>query len=292
MTTPASTARSEPGNAGAAVGPDSFGAEIVGALDAVDLPILVVRRDCTVVRFNWAAADVLGLAPADMGRPAWDCPALKELKDLDKLCAQVIDEATPCRREIRIGDRRFVLRLAPCLGSAGPSGYVVLTFTNVTAFRESIEQAIQEREYAKAILNTVSESLTVLDAELRVQTANRAFHDMFGVSREETQGVPLGNCGNVQWQNPGLWASLSATLSDDREFLAREVDCDFPALGRRTLLLDARRLSRHDNSAILLVLRDITDRKRGEEAKARLAAIVESSDDAIVGKDLNSIITQ
>ena len=71
----------------------------------------------------------------------------------------------------------------------------VLTFTNVTAFRASLEQAVYEREYTKAILNTVGNPLVVLDAQLRVQSANRAFYETFGISREETQYVPLARLG-------------------------------------------------------------------------------------------------
>jgi two-component system CheB/CheR fusion protein len=59
-----------------------------------------------------------------------------------------------------------------------------------------MEQAIYEREYTKAILNTVIGTLGGLDADLRVQTANRAFYAMFQVSREEMQGVPLYDLGN------------------------------------------------------------------------------------------------
>ena len=57
----------------------------------------------------------------------------------------------------------------------------MLTLTNVTAFRASVEQAIHDREFTKAILNTVIEPLVVLDADLRVQTANRAFYAMFKI---------------------------------------------------------------------------------------------------------------
>ena len=52
---------------------------------------------------------------------------------------------------------------------------------NVTAFRASIDQAIYEREYTKAILNAGADPLVVLSQELRLQTANRAFYQMFGV---------------------------------------------------------------------------------------------------------------
>ena len=79
----------------------------------------------------------------------------------------------------------------------------MLTLTNVTAVRASVEQAIYEREYTKTILNTVIEPLVVLDAGLRVQTANRAFYAMFQVSRDETHGFPLNALPNHAWEVPG-----------------------------------------------------------------------------------------
>ena len=168
----------------------------------------------------------------------------------------------------------------------------MLTFTNVTAFRASLEQAIYEREYTKAILNTVIGPLVVLDADLRVQTANRAFYAMFQVSREQTQGVPLYDLGKHDWDTPRLWTLLKETLSDNSEFQTFEVEHDFPAIGRRTVLLDARRLSRegYPGHMILLAFQDITERKKAEAAKVTLAAIIESSDDAIISKDLNGIV--
>ena len=56
----------------------------------------------------------------------------------------------------------------------------VLAFTNITAFRASIEQALHEREYTKAILNSVVDPLVVLNHQLQVQTANRAFYACSG----------------------------------------------------------------------------------------------------------------
>ncbi len=67
-------------------------------------------------------------------------------------------------------------------------------------FRASIEQAIYEREYTKAILNTVVDPVVVLDAKLQVQTANRAFYNIFGVSRDETQGISIRKLGNNEWE--------------------------------------------------------------------------------------------
>jgi PAS domain S-box-containing protein len=203
----------------------------------------------------------------------------------------VIFDGAPFRREVRDEDRWFLLRIAPYASSDRQVGGTALTLTNVTAFRASLEQAIYEREYTKTILNAVIGPLVVLDADLRVQTANRAFYEMFQVSREETQGVPLYNLGKHDWITPQQLRTL--LIADNSEFRTLEIEQDFPATGRRTVLLDARRLSRegYPGYMILLAFQDITERKKAEAAKIALAAIVESSDDAIISIDLDGIIT-
>ena len=159
----------------------------------------------------------------------------------------------------------------------------MLTFTNVTAFRASIEQAIYEREYTKAILNTVVDPVVVLDAKLQVQTANRAFYSMFGVSRDETQGISIRKVGNDEWENSEVWESVETILSSPSEFQAVEIDRESPA-GKRTLVLDARRFCGVGDSLILITFHDVTERKQAERTTSLLAAIVDFSDDAILAR--------
>jgi PAS domain S-box-containing protein len=246
----------------------SVNADVAGILDAIDVPIVVVGLDCTLARFNPAAAEALGLVRSDLGRHFSGIRGLTEVKGLHlhKVCEEAIADGEPFRGDIQFGDRWFLLRVARYVGPGNQIRGAILTFTNVTAFRASLGQAIYEREYTKTILNTVIEPLVVLDESLRVQTANRAFYTFFGVSREQAQGVALCELGSPEWKGAGWWASLKATVSGNQEFATVEFERDFPGVGRRTVLLDARRLSRDRGALVLLAFHDITERKRGEEA--------------------------
>lgn len=171
------------------------------ALDALDLPIILISRECKVTRINRAATTVLGLTASDIGCSLSD--ALAGMQNLNRICGRVMADGAPHRIESRDRDRCFLLRIAPYYGIDRQICGAVLAFTNVTAFRASIDQALYEREYTKAILNAVIDPLVVLDDKLQVQTANRAFYSLFGLSRDETQGISIRTLGNSAWQTSG-----------------------------------------------------------------------------------------
>src|SRR5436190_17643776 len=75
--------------------------EVVGILDTIDAPIIVVDRDFTVVRFNRAARDALGLVSTDIGRRAGSIAVLADANDLEKLCARALADEAPIRRDVQ-----------------------------------------------------------------------------------------------------------------------------------------------------------------------------------------------
>jgi PAS domain S-box-containing protein len=262
---------------------ESVGADVEGVLDSIDMPIVVVDGDCKVARFNRAATEVFGVASSDVGRRACSVQSLADAPEIEHVCLQVMADRVPSRHDLRNGDRWFLVRISPYVGADRQVSGAVLVFTNVTAFRASLGQAIYEREYTKTILNTVIDPLVVLSDGLQIQTANRAFYDWFAASREQTQGVPLSDLGDHSWKASGLWSSLNATLSHDREFHTVEFEGAFPNVGRRTVLLDARRLVRAGTALVLLAFRDITELKQAEKARReseiRFRTLFESMDE-------------
>jgi PAS domain S-box-containing protein len=245
---------------------DTATADLINILDTLDVPIVVVRCDLMIAGFNRAAADVLGLSASDIGRAPGD---VSMLAVLEQHCKQVITGGAESRADFRIGDKRFVVRISSYTTGERQLAGTLLTFTNVTAFRASIDQAIYERECTKAILNTVADPLVVLSADQRIQSGNRAFYTMFGVSRDETQGVPLYELGRGAFERAPLRTQLRELRAGSHTFQPVEVDGVTTAKGQRTLILDAHPLSfpGHAERRVLVTLQDITARKQAEAAK-------------------------
>ena len=127
-------------------------------------------------------------------------------------------------------------------------------------------------EVAESIVATVREPLLVLDADLRVLTANRSFCETFHVPSGESVGQRVYDLGNGQWDIPKLRELLEEILPTNSAFEDFEVEHDFETIGPRIMLLNARRIYREANETqmILLAIEDVTDRKRAETEAASL----------------------
>jgi diguanylate cyclase (GGDEF)-like protein/PAS domain S-box-containing protein len=130
-------------------------------------------------------------------------------------------------------------------------------------------------EYSDAIISTVREPLVVLDKELRVITANRSFYRIFQVNPEETEKRLIYDLGNRQWDIPALRDLLENILPRNTSFEDFEVEHDFKSIGRKTMMLNARKIYREMNNVemILLAIEDVTERKKAEEQLKLLASM-------------------
>jgi PAS domain S-box-containing protein len=125
---------------------------------------------------------------------------------------------------------------------------------------------------AQAIVDTIRDPLLVLDQDLRVVTANRTFHQTFRMSRQDIQGRPVYRLGDGQWDIPELRSLLEEVAPQRAAMEAYEVERNFPAIGRRSMLLNAREVfnQRSAPTLILLTFEDVTERRAAEREIAEL----------------------
>ena len=141
----------------------------------------------------------------------------------------------------------------------------------------------EARVFSESIVETVREALVTLNADLTVVSANQSFYRIFEISREEALGKRIHQLGNGQWDIPRLRELLDRVITESSSFEDFEVEHDFPSIGQKKMLLNARRIDRDEGRPhlILLAIEDITGQARREaeleraveELKSRLEAM-------------------
>ena len=132
--------------------------------------------------------------------------------------------------------------------------------------------AKHNRSLEEAIVDTVREPLVVLDEVMRILIASRSFYRAFQVTRQETEGRALFELGNGQWDIPTLRERLGRIIPEHVTIEGFEVEHEFPRIGRRTMLLNARKVFYEGNNStsLLVAIEDVTERRALEREKDEL----------------------
>ncbi|HEX8202264.1 MAG TPA: PAS domain S-box protein, partial [Isosphaeraceae bacterium] len=157
---------------------------------------------------------------------------------------------------------------APIRNARGEVVGVVLVFRDVSERRRHERAAREALDHAGEIIESLREPFVVLDENLTIKTANASFYRTFHACRGETEGRFIHDLGNGQWDIPRLRELLGETIPRTISVQDFEVEHDFPVLGRRSMLLNARRFppeGDHPN-LVLLAIEDVTDRRRSDAA--------------------------
>jgi two-component system, chemotaxis family, CheB/CheR fusion protein len=231
-------------------------------LDNLSIGTIFLDQNLAIRRFTREAARVYRLVASDVGRPLADIKSVLAGDDpLVDEARRVLDCLAPCEREVRTaGGASYLARIQPYRTLENVIDGVVLTFTDISRRVEAEAAVTAARTLAEGIVDTVRESLVVLDADLKVVTASRSFYQWFRTTSGETVGRRIYELGNGQWDIPALRELLETILPRDQSFAGFAVEHDFPAIGRRKMLLNARHfVSGSTAQLILLAMEDAGD---------------------------------
>jgi len=161
---------------------------------------------------------------------------------------------------------------------------------DTAALRRSGQESKAARDLAEATLRTARDPLVILHADLRVKTANAAFYKTFHATPDQTEGRLIYELGNGQWRIPRLRQLLEEILPRNSFFDDFEIVHDFPHIGRRTMLLNSRRLKTENaTQLIFLSIEDITESREARAAitrsEIRYRRLFEAAQDGIIVLD-------
>jgi len=224
-------------------------------LENVSIGTIFLDRHLAIKRFTREATRVFRLASTDTGRPLADIRSLITDEDLTANAQAVLDSLIPQEKLVRTtGDEWFLVRIMPYRTLEDVIEGVVLTFSDITGLKAVETQVRAAKDYAQNIVDTVREPLLILNAKSEVVSASRTFYRTFGGTPAETQGRNLFTLGDRQWDIPRLRVLLEQVLTSDTAFEDFEVSHDFPGIGHRTMLLNARRVAGDPGAKPLILL--------------------------------------
>ncbi len=261
---------------------ETYAQNIVGT---VREPLLMLDSTLRVRSANRAFYQTFQVSPEEtenrliyeLGNGQWDIPALRTLLEEIIPKSSVFNDFELEHTFPAIG-RRVMLLNARQLRAGIDTELLVLAMEDVTERRRAERLLAEIETYAQNIVDTVREPLLMLDAALRVRSANRAFYQTFQVSPEETENRLIYELGNGQWDIPALRTLLEDIIPQSAVFNDYELEHDFPSIGRRVMLLNARELRAGNHTELLvLALEDVTERRRVRDMELHFNAELQES---------------
>jgi two-component system, chemotaxis family, CheB/CheR fusion protein len=212
-------------------------------LNSTDIATIFLDHDFRIKRYTPEATKLVKLIPSDLGRPISDLAFDLRYDELEADAAEVLRTLVFKEKEVQTkeGEWRQV-RILPYRTLDNVIDGLVMTFVNIDRSKQAEQAAQHTRAYAESIVATIREPLLVLDAGLRVVSANSAFCRTFEVAAGDIERQVIFGLNNGQWDIPGLRRLLEEVLPKNSAFTDLQVEHDFPGLGHKVLLLNARRL--------------------------------------------------
>jgi two-component system CheB/CheR fusion protein len=231
-------------------------------LDSNDIPTIFLDSHLCIKRFNFHATKVVHLIPTDIGRPINHLAAKFLYESLVDDANEVLRTLVYKQVEVHTCDALwYQMRIMPYRTLANVIDGVVITFSDINTLKTKSEEInklnseiLLARDFAENILDTVRESLLILDADMTVVSANRSFYKMFATVHENTVGRCIYELDEKKWNKPRLRKLLEEIIPKQKKFEDYEFEYDFVHGGRKNLLLNAREVFHAEKGTQLILL--------------------------------------
>src|SRR5208283_346377 len=206
-------------------------------------------------RFTPLTTRIFNLIERDIGRSIGDITSKIAGLNLLKAASEVLDTLHRQTLEIRDDDGNWLsVRVLPYRTIDNVIDGIVINIVDITEVKRIQMLAEDAGAYAESIVEAVREPLLILDGDFRVVSGNKAFYETFKTSRQESEGVPFYELGSGQWNIPELRELLERIIPEKSSFQDLRVERDFPMIGHRVMVLNARRIEQRGSRPHLILL--------------------------------------
>ncbi|MDQ6734789.1 MAG: PAS domain-containing protein [Nitrospirota bacterium] len=234
--------------------------DMLNLLHSQDIACLFLDTHLRIKRFTPQMQELIRLTKGDIGRPVSDLTMQLSYHRLVEDAQEVL--RTLAKKEVDMtaqNGRWYSLRVTPYRRDETRIDGVVFTFVDITTLKAVEAQVKAARTLNDAIVATVREPLLLIDSDLRVVVANTVFCTFFHVGSQEVVRRLVYELGNGQWASPDLRRLLEEILPKNTVLEDFAVEHTFPVIGRKKMLLNARRLRQEGSPHQELILLAMTE---------------------------------
>ena len=200
---------------------------------------------------------IFNLIPSDVGRPLSNIKPNLDIPDLVPLIHEVIESLSVREREVRDSeDHWHELRIRPYRTLDNRIDGAVITLVEIDQMKRSLADLQNIFEFANTIVDSARAPMVVLDEDLSVRRANRAFRERFKIARSDLENARIHHLGDG-WKISKLRTWLTEMNRKAQPASELQLEHKFPALGLLKLNFRAQRLKADGDDVIVLTIFEV-----------------------------------
>jgi two-component system CheB/CheR fusion protein len=245
--------------------------DLSNLLASAEIPIVMLDMKMRIRRYTPPAEKAFGVGYSDVGRPIQAIKLNIVVPQLGEMLRSVLSGFGPSHLEVcDQRERWYSLWIRPYKTTENSIAGAVLSMIDITERKQGVRQLEMARDYAEAIVDTVNDSLLILNRSLKVVRASRSYYSLFSTSPAEVEGKSIYELDRGRWNVPALRKCLSVLAAARTPFSNLELESDIPKLRSRMLAISGRVVPYESDSGIniVLVIEDVSLRKEAAEAAA------------------------
>jgi two-component system CheB/CheR fusion protein len=214
-------------------------------LNSTNIATIFLDDELHIKRYTEQAKALVNLIPADVGRPIGDLVSSLEYDSLEQDARKVLKTLVFCEHEVRSENGTwYLMRIMPYRTAENLIQGLTLTFVEIIATQQEQVVSREVIRYLQSIFDTIHEPTLLMDGELRVAVANRAFYETFQVDAQNAEGTLIYEVGSGQWDIKRLRQLLEEIIPEKTVMENFAMQSDIADIERRSYLLNARQLPR------------------------------------------------
>jgi two-component system CheB/CheR fusion protein len=214
-------------------------------LNSTNIATIFLDDDLGIKRYTEQAMAFVHLIPSDIGRPIADLVFDLELDTLEQDARKVLKTLVFHEQEVRSKNGKwYLMRIMPYRTAENLIQGLTVTFVEIIATQQEQVVSREVIRYLQSIFDTIHEPTVLMDGELRVAVANRAFYETFQVDAQNAEGALIYEVGSGQWDIKRLRQLLEEIIPEKKVMENFAMQSDIADIERRSYLLNARQLPR------------------------------------------------